>query len=204
MESRCESACCENRAPLVFGNFSIDMYFANLVDCNPSMLNHISCRKMILFPEWRGNLRIGYSPNPLVKSEDCQNSNQHPLYICTLLYVQLQSVFIHFRSLAVLCTWVYFLRFVVHAITQPIGMALNRSMQSRGKVTNFTCMILWWLQATKDQHRICLVFGLPMSRMGVEAPTCSSSSKTPAIVVHVLAEIPRPASRQLVHGMSVI
>ena len=43
-ESRFESACCENRAPLVVESFSIDMSFRNLVDCNPSVLNHISCR----------------------------------------------------------------------------------------------------------------------------------------------------------------
>ena len=43
-----------------------------------------------------------------------------------------------------------------------------------------------------------------MSRMGVEAPTCSSSSKPPTIAVHVLAEIPGPASWQLVQGISVI
>ena len=34
--------------------------------------------------------------------------------------------------------------------------------------------------------------------------TCSSSSKPPAIAVHVLAEAPRPASRQLLQGMSVV
>ena len=40
--------------------------------------------------------------------------------------------------------------------------------------------------------------------MGAEVPTCSSSSKTPAVAGHVLAEIARPASRQLVQGMSVV
>ena len=40
--------------------------------------------------------------------------------------------------------------------------------------------------------------------MGVEALTCTSSSKPPAIAVHVLAEIYRPASRQFVEGMSVV
>ena len=45
LESRFESVCCENRAPLVVGSFSIGMSFTNLVECNPSMLNHISCRK---------------------------------------------------------------------------------------------------------------------------------------------------------------
>ena len=34
--------------------------------------------------------------------------------------------------------------------------------------------------------------------------TWSSSSKPPATAVHVLAETPRPASRQLVQGMSVV
>ena len=34
--------------------------------------------------------------------------------------------------------------------------------------------------------------------------TCSSSSKPPAIAVHVLTETPRPASRQLVQGVSVV
>ena len=38
LESRCESSCCENRAPLLVGNFSIDMPFTNMVDCNSSML----------------------------------------------------------------------------------------------------------------------------------------------------------------------
>ena len=40
--------------------------------------------------------------------------------------------------------------------------------------------------------------------MGVDAPTCSSLSKPPAIAGHVLAETARPASRQLVQGMSVV
>ena len=40
--------------------------------------------------------------------------------------------------------------------------------------------------------------------MGVGAPTCSSSLKSPAIAGYGLAEIPRPASRQLVQGMSVV
>ena len=44
LESRLESACCGNRAHLVVESFSIDMSFTNLVDCNPSVLNHISCR----------------------------------------------------------------------------------------------------------------------------------------------------------------
>ena len=34
--------------------------------------------------------------------------------------------------------------------------------------------------------------------------TCSSSSKPPAIAVHIFAETLRPASRQLVQGMSVV
>ena len=34
--------------------------------------------------------------------------------------------------------------------------------------------------------------------------TCSSSSKPPAMAVHVLAETPRPASWKLVQGMSVV
>ena len=43
------------------------------------------------------------------------------------------------RSFAVLCTWMHFLSLVVHAIIQPIGMALNRSMQSSGKQEIVTC-----------------------------------------------------------------
>ena len=49
LESRCASARSEKRAPLVFGSFSIDMSFTNMVDCNlwccKQVLNHISCRK---------------------------------------------------------------------------------------------------------------------------------------------------------------
>ena len=44
---------------------------------------------------------------------------------------------------------------------------------------------------------------LPKSKVGLEAPTCSSSSKPPRTAVHVLAEAPRPTSKQLVQGMSV-
>ena len=56
-------------------------------------------------------------------------------------------------------------------------MALNWNMQSPGKVTKFhmqrkRCVVPWWLQAMKNQIRICLASGLPMSRLGVEAPTC--------------------------------
>ena len=49
LESRFESACCENRAQLVVVSFSIDMSVTNLVDCNPSILNHISHRKWFCF-----------------------------------------------------------------------------------------------------------------------------------------------------------
>ena len=49
LESRFESVCSENRAPLVVGSLSIDMSFTNLVDCDLSMLNHISCRKSFCF-----------------------------------------------------------------------------------------------------------------------------------------------------------
>ena len=43
-----------------------------------------------------------------------------------------------------------------------------------------------------------------MSGVVVEAPTCSSSSKSPAVAVHGLVETPRSASRQLIQGMSVV
>ena len=43
-----------------------------------------------------------------------------------------------------------------------------------------------------------------MSRVGVEAPTCPSSTKPPAIAVHGLVETPKSASRQLVQGMSKV
>ena len=43
-----------------------------------------------------------------------------------------------------------------------------------------------------------------MARVGVEAPTCSSSSKSPAVAVHGLVDTPRSASRQLVQGISVV
>ena len=59
LESRCESARCEKRAPLVFGSFSIDMSFTNMVDCNSLMLQAgvepYILPKMILLPEWYGN-----------------------------------------------------------------------------------------------------------------------------------------------------
>ena len=47
-----------------------------------------------------------------------------------------------------------------------------------------------------NQLRICLASGLPISRVGVEAPTCSLSPKPPAIAVHDSVETPRSASRQ--------
>ena len=102
-------------------------------------------------------LRIGQSPSPLVKSEGCQNWNQHPLYICTYLYVQRQSAFHHLQKLAVVCTWVYFLSFVVHAITQTIGMALKRSMQSPGKVT--MCHIYGSLVALGNEESTSYLLG---------------------------------------------
>ena len=60
LESQCEGARCENRAPLVVGSFSIAIPFTNMVDCKSSMLQAgvepYIMPKMILFPEWRGNL----------------------------------------------------------------------------------------------------------------------------------------------------
>ena len=55
LESRFESVCCENRAPLVVGSFSVDMSFSNLVDCNPSKLKTYILPNIIMLPEWRGN-----------------------------------------------------------------------------------------------------------------------------------------------------
>ena len=64
-------------------------------------------------------------------------------------------------------------------------------------------MMPWWLYALKNQLRIRLASGLPMLRMGTEAPTCSSSNPL-AIAVPLLAETPSPASMQLVKGTLVI
>ena len=59
LESHCESARCEKRAPLVFGSFSIDMSFTNMVDCNSLMLQAgvepYILPKIILLREWHGN-----------------------------------------------------------------------------------------------------------------------------------------------------
>ena len=132
LESPFESACCENRAPLVVGSFSNDMSVTNLIDCNPSMLNHISCRKWFCF------LNGAVTKNRTITKPSCQVRRLSKLKPAPIIYFLLICMLIDkacsfiCRSLAVLCTWVYF---VVHAITQPIGMALNRSMQSPGKVT---------------------------------------------------------------------
>ena len=61
------------------------------------------------------------------------------------------------------------------------------------------------LLALGNEESTSYLFGsaLPMPRMGVEAPTCSSS-KPPTIAVHVWSKTHRPASRQLVQGMLVV
>ena len=97
LESRYESTHCEKRAHLVVGSFSIDMPFTNMVDlaisrCCKQVLNHMSCRKIFWMARY---LRIGHSPSPLVKSEGCENSNQHVLYIRAHLYVQWQGLFLN-------------------------------------------------------------------------------------------------------------
>ena len=96
---------------------------------------------------------VGSSPirgcNPLVKSEGCQNSSLSYIFVLIWMFSDKVGSFIC-RSLAVLSTWVYFPSFVVHAITQPIVMTLNWSMQSPGKAPTChmqrkRCVMPWWL-----------------------------------------------------------
>ena len=141
------------------------------------------------------------------------------------------------RSLAVLCTWMYFLSFVSAAITQTHWHGiLNRRMQSpgrwhTGKVSHAEATMCDALMALGNEESTSYLLGVRTAHVRGGSRhfrwidtivdnfarcktkisgacmydwTCSSSSKPPAIAVHVLAETPRPASRPLVQRMSVV
>ena len=64
-------------------NFSIDMSFINLVDCNPSMLNCISCRKWFCF------LNGAVAKNRTITKPACQVRRLSRLKPAPLIYLYL-------------------------------------------------------------------------------------------------------------------
>ena len=95
-------------------------------------------------------LRIGH-PQALLSSQEAVKTQTSMSYIFLLIcmFSEKACSFIC-RSLTLLCTWMHFLSFVGHAITQTIGIALNKSMQSPGKITKChmqrqCCVMPWWL-----------------------------------------------------------
>ena len=83
LESPFESACCENRAPLVVGSFSNDMSVTSLIDCNPSMLNHISCQKWVCF------LNDAITKNRTITKPSCQVRRLSKLKPAPIIYLYL-------------------------------------------------------------------------------------------------------------------
>ena len=127
----------KKRAPLVFRCFYIDMSFTNMVDCLTcplqTWLNAIlwCCRQMLNYISWRKwfcSLNGTVTKTRTLAQPSCQVRRLSNFKLACLIYLYsfvCSAYSFICRRLFVLCTWVYFLSFVVHAITQLIGMALT-------------------------------------------------------------------------------
>ena len=121
LESRCESARCEKRAVWYLEIFPLtcplQTWLTAIRRCCKQLLNLISCRKWFCPLNGRvtNNRTLVVPPLSSQKAVKSQTS-MYNIFVSICVFSD-EAYFLICRRLIVPCTWVYFLSFVVHAIT---------------------------------------------------------------------------------------